>query len=103
MIFRDNVTFIIIIIHSLEFFTSALTDGFIIIIIIIIGFLKSYNCGKNHYYKIEIITGNHVIMYKLLVVYRNTWYHIIVWKTTKPLMNQLNKKCKYKGTMNVIL
>ena len=48
---------------------------------IIINYLKEYNCMQsNDYYLIEMVTWNHIIMYKLLVLDRNTWNHIIVYK-----------------------
>ena len=47
----------------------------------------------NYYYKIEIITWNHIIVYKLLVIDWNTWNHINVYwnseETTKPRVGNL--------------
>ena len=40
-------------------------------------YLKPYNCLKrNDYYQIGIITLNHMIVNKLLILDKNTWYQI---------------------------
>ena len=65
----------------------------------------------NDYHQIEIVSWNHIIMYKLLVLERNTldhttlcklfvlnkntWYHMTVYKK-EPIHK------KYKHTMNMI-
>ena len=43
--------------------------------------LKTMNMWENNdYYQIYIVAWNHVIEYELLVLYRNTWYHLTLWK-----------------------
>ena len=68
----------------------------------------------------EIVTWNYIIVYKLLVLEKNTWNHktvIITWirqdilhcyhlrdeEEKKTLKKQQNKKYKYKCTMYKIL
>ena len=51
------------------------------LMIIIIGYLKAYNCVKiKDCHQIEIVTWNHIVMNKILVLDRNTWNHTTIGK-----------------------
>ena len=39
-----------------------------------------YKSIQVNYYKIEIVTWNHKILYKLLVFDENTWRHIYIYQ-----------------------
>ena len=44
-------------------------------------YLTPYNCVQaNEYYKIVIITRNHIVVYKLLVLDTNTWLILFVFR-----------------------
>ena len=62
-------------------------------------YLKTLNCVQINDYPIGIVTGNHVIVYKLLVLNRNTWYRVTA--QTNEYYKQIKKKRKYNGSLKI--
>ena len=43
-------------------------------------YLKPYKCGQTNYYLIGIVTLNYILVYRLLVLDRNTWERITLYE-----------------------
>ena len=49
------------------------------------------------------IYGENGSVWRLLVLDKNTWYHLTAWKEKKKTFKKLLQKCQYKRTMHAII